>query len=157
MPTALLSALEEEGSTRSLYLDIAARTAEGPSEDELRLIPYRVSTLASGTLTLQRWLAEQPGIFPDVLWHPWVEVAPETARALELGDETPVWVVSSRGRYQALLKVFPGTAPGTVSAPYGLRHPDGQPANPLRLLDGATDPLTRLPNWSSTFVRLERA
>lgn len=157
MPAALLSALDQEGSALRPYLDIAAPTAEGSSEFELRLIPYRVSTLASGTMTLERWLAEQPGIFPDVLWHPWVEVAPETARMLGLSDDTLVWVVSPRGRYQAQLKVFPGTAPETLCAPYGLRHPDGQPANPLQLLDGSTDPITGLPSWSSTFVRLERA
>jgi anaerobic selenocysteine-containing dehydrogenase len=157
MPAALLSALDSSGSAPTPYLDIANGTGEGSTEFGLRLIPYRVSTLASGTLTLERWLAEQPGIFPDVLWHPWVEVAPETADALGLGDDSKVWIVSSRGRYRAHLKVSPGTAPGTVCAPYGLSHPDGEAANPLQLLDGSNDPLTELPNWSSTFVRLERA
>ncbi len=156
MPAALLSVLDSQGSAPRPYLDIANQTAEGSSEFGLRLIPYRVSTLASGTLNLERWLAEQPGIFPDVLWHPWVEVAPETAHALGLSDDTKVWVVSPRGRYRAHLKVSPGTAPETVCAPYGLRHPDGQAANPLQLLDGSNDPLTGLPSWSSTFVRLER-
>jgi anaerobic selenocysteine-containing dehydrogenase len=156
VPAVLLSALGSEGSGRRLYLDVATRTAEGSAELELRLLPYRVSTLASGTLALERWLAEQPGIFPDVLWHPWVEVAPETAEALGLSDDTLVWVATPRGRYRARLKVFPGAAPETVCAPYGLRQSDGQLANPLQLLDGSTDPLTGLPSWSSTFVRLER-
>ncbi|NIN71621.1 MAG: molybdopterin-dependent oxidoreductase [Gemmatimonadetes bacterium] len=157
MPAALLSALAEEGSELRPYLDVATQTAVDSTEFGLRLIPYRVSTLASGTLYLERWLAEQPGIFPDVLWHPWVEVAPETAHALGLSDDTLVWVVSPQGRYRARLKVFPGTAPETVCAPYGLRQPEGEPANPLRLLDSTNDPLTGLPSWSSTFVRLERA
>jgi anaerobic selenocysteine-containing dehydrogenase len=157
MPAALLSVLDREGSAPKPYLDLAVDTGEGPDEFGLRLIPYRVSTLASGTLTLERWLAEQPGIFPDVLWHPWVEVAPETAQALGLSDDTSVWVVSPRGRYRAHLKVSPGTAPETACAPYGLRQPDGQVANPLRLLDDSNDRLTGLPSWSSTFVRLERA
>ncbi|UCC81816.1 MAG: molybdopterin-dependent oxidoreductase [Gemmatimonadota bacterium] len=157
MPAKLLSALAEEGSELRPYLDVATQTAADSTEFSLRLIPYRVSTLASGTLSLERWLAEQPGIFPDVLWHPWVEVAPETAHALGLSDDTLVWVVAPRGRYRARLKVFPGTAPETVCAPYGLRQPDGEPANPLRLLDSTNDPLTGLPSWSSTFVRLEQA
>ncbi|UCC72929.1 MAG: molybdopterin-dependent oxidoreductase [Gemmatimonadota bacterium] len=156
MPAALFNALAEQGSALRPYLDVATPTAEGSREFGLRLIPYRVSTLASGTLSLERWLAEQPGIFPDVLWHPWVEVAPETAHTLGFSDDTLVWVVSPQGRYRARLKVFPGTAPETVCAPYGLRQPDGQPANPLQLLDGSNDPLTGLPSWSSTFVRLER-
>ncbi|UCF21320.1 MAG: molybdopterin-dependent oxidoreductase [Gemmatimonadota bacterium] len=158
MPAALLRVLDQAESVGALYLDIESEaTGERPEDHELRLLPYRVSTLASGTLALERWLAEQPGIFPDVLWHPWIEVAPETAGTLGLGDGTDVWVVSPRGRYRARLKVSPGTAPETACAPYGLRHPDGQIANPLQLLDGSSDPLTGLPSWSSTFIRLERA
>ncbi len=157
MPAALLHVLNQEGSARELYIDVAHRAGQTPAGFPLRLIPYRVSTLASGTLALERWLAEQPGIFPDVLWVPWVEVAPETARALDMGDDTDVWVVSQRGRYRARLKVSHGTAHGNVGAPYGLRHPDGTAASPLQLLDGSYDPLTGLASWLSTFVRLERA
>jgi anaerobic selenocysteine-containing dehydrogenase len=157
MPPALLHVLDQERAARRLYIDVA-NGAKVPSEDfRLRLIPYRVSTLASGTLSLERWLAEQPGIFPEALWHPWIEVAPKTAAALGLGADTLVWVVSPRDRYRAYLKVSPGTAPDCVCAPYGLRHPDGRVANPLRLLDGTNDRLTGLPSWCSTFVRLERA
>jgi anaerobic selenocysteine-containing dehydrogenase len=68
-----------------------------------------------------------------------------------------VWVVSARGRCRARLRLFLGAAPGQVNAPYGLKHPDGELANPLQLLDGATDSLTGLAAWYSTFVRLERA
>lgn len=157
MPPELLHVLDSQEPTLRPYIDIANETAEGSSDFELRLMPYRVSTLASGTLGLERWLAEQPGIFPDVLWHPWVEVAPETASTLGLSDDTTVWIISRRGRYRARLKVFPGTAPDTVCAPYGLRQPDGQVTNPLQLLDGSSDSLTGMPSWFSTFVRLEPA
>ncbi len=156
MPEELGRALEAEGRERRPYINVATEVA-ATEEYPLRLIPYRVSTLASGTLALERWLLEQPSIFPHILWAPWVEVHPEKARELGFGDGTMVWVVSARGRYRARLKVFPGTAPENVCAPYGLRHPEGELANPLALLDGSTDPLTGLPSWSSTFVRLERA
>ncbi|MBI1722333.1 MAG: molybdopterin-dependent oxidoreductase [Gemmatimonadetes bacterium] len=123
----------------------------------LRLNPYRMSTLASGTVGLAPWLAERPTTFPEVHWIPWVEVHPMTARELGLGDGAMVWVVSIRGRYLAQMKHFAGAARDVVNAPYGLRHPDGTLANPLQLLDGATDPLTDLASWCTTFVRLERA
>ncbi|MEK7837545.1 MAG: molybdopterin dinucleotide binding domain-containing protein, partial [candidate division NC10 bacterium] len=123
----------------------------------LRLSPYRLSTLASGTLELAPWLAERPTIFPDVHWIPWVEVHPVTARELGLDDGTMAWVVSLRGRYRAQVKHFAGTARDGLGAPYGLSHPSGESANPLQLLDGAVDPLTGLPSWCTTFVRLERA
>ncbi len=157
MPAELQTVLGKEGRGRRLYLDVALDEGEERGDYPLRLIPFRVSTLASGTLPLERWLAEQPTIFPNVLWEPWVEVHPETARAQGFSDGTKVWVVSARGRYRARLKVFPGTAPDNVCAPYGLRQPDGAPANPLQLLGESTDPLTGLLSWYSTFVRLERA
>ena len=102
-------------------------------------------------------MAEQPGLFPDVHWVPWVEVAPETASHAHLGDGQSVWVVSARGRYRARLKISHGIAHETVAAPYGLRHPDGELANPYTLLDGQSEPLTGVPSWSTTFVRLEPA
>ena len=157
LPRDLEHALTEVGSTSAPYIDVAMVDDEADDEFPLRLLPYRVSTLASGTLGLQRWLAERPGLFPEVHWGPWIEVAPATAEALGIADATPVWVISRQGRYRALLKRFPGTAPENVCAPYGLRHPDGELANPLALLDGTRDPLTGLPAWSTTFVRLERA
>ncbi len=157
MPAALLRVQDTQEGERQLYVDVRSDDDGAPDEFPLRLIPYRVSTLASGTLALEKWLVEQPVVFPDVLWVPWVEVSPVTARALGFGDGSMVWVVSPRGRYRARLKMFAGTAPENVCAPYGLRHPDGEQANPLRLLDGSVDALTGLPSWSSTFVRLERA
>jgi anaerobic selenocysteine-containing dehydrogenase len=157
MPAALLRALDSEGGTRRPYIDVATDAAMADDEFPLRLMPYRVSTLASGTLAFERWLVEQPGLFPEVLWAPWVDVAPATAAALGFADGTMVWVTSRRGRYRARLKVFPGTAPDNVCAPYRLPSPDGEVANPLRLLEPSSDPLTGLPSWFSTFVRLERA
>jgi anaerobic selenocysteine-containing dehydrogenase len=153
MPAALIRMLQSQDGGRELYV---FETTEAPEESRLRLLPYRVSTLASETIGLQKWIAEQPGTYPDIQWLPWITIAPASARTLGLEDETMVWVVSERGRYRALLKHSVGTAPGTVCAPYGLKHPDGTPANPLALLDGSADPLTGIPSWNTTFVRLER-
>jgi len=157
MPDALREALAAEGRSRAPYRLATSPGAIPPVEFPLRLLPYRVSTLASGTLGLQPWLAEAPTILPELHWLPWVEVHPRTAEALGIDDGAMVWVVSARNRYRARLKAFPGTAPENLNAPYGLRHPDGQLANPLQLLDGSTDPLTGITSWFSTFVRLERA
>jgi anaerobic selenocysteine-containing dehydrogenase len=157
MPEELLQALEEQGSAGAPYSRVARTSSAAELEFPLLLIPYRLFTLASGTLTLEPWLAEQPAVFPEVFWGPWVEVNPETAETLGLADHTMVWVVSARGRYRARLKVFPGTARENVCAPYRLRHPDGEVANPRRLLDNSRDRLTGLASWYTTRVRLERA
>ena len=162
MPDSLLRVLRAEGKDRQPYTALQASTtpaaaAAAPLPFPLRLVPYRMSTLSSGTIHLEPWLAEQPSLTLDVHWLPWIEVHPATAATLGLGDGTMVWVVSARGRYRARLRLFLGTAPGQVNAPYGLKHPGGELANPLQLLDGATDSLTGLAAWYSTFVRLERA
>ncbi len=157
LPPALLEALDSEGRSRRPYLETTTDYEHDEEEFPLRLVPYRVSTLASGTLGLERWMAEVPGLFPDIHWDPWIEVNPETAHALGLDDRTMVWVVSARARYRARLRVFPGTGPDNVGAPYGLRHPDGELASPLQVLAGSADPLTGLPSWHSTRVRLEQA
>ncbi|MEN8145635.1 MAG: molybdopterin-dependent oxidoreductase [Gemmatimonadota bacterium] len=155
MPAALLRAVGGEG--RRPYIDLVTRDAVPTDDFPLRLIPHRVSTLSSGTLGLQRWMAEQPGILPATQWEPWIQVHPETAHELGFGERDLVWVVSARGRYRARVSEFHGTAPDNVCVPYGLRHPDGELANPLQILDGWSDPLTGLPSWTTTFVRLERA
>jgi len=154
MPAAVQEAVSAPGRT---YPPAPLPSPAAPAEFPLRLVPYRISTLASGTLSLEPWLAEQPTILPDVHWVPWVEVHPATARSLGIEDGALVRVVSARGGYRARLKVFPGTAPENLHAPYGLRHPDGELANPLQLLNGSTDPLTGIACWFSTFVRVERA
>jgi anaerobic selenocysteine-containing dehydrogenase len=149
--------LDARGSEANPYADVGP--GDGSSDDEYpyRLLPYRFSTLSSGSARLQRWMVEKPTIFPDVHYDPWVEVNPSTVRELGLTDGDYVWVVSRRGRYRARLKAFPGTAPENICAPYGLKHPDGELASPLQILDGAEDPLTGVTSWSSTAVRLDQA
>ncbi len=155
MPEGVEEALTESGRDRAPYVELFGDHTPAPTNFPLRLMPYRLSTLSSGTLALEPWLAEAPGLFPESLWYPWVEVHPDTARELGLKEDAMVWLSSSRGRIKARLKVFPGTAPANVCVPYRLRHPDGEWVNPLRLLDAPNDPLTGLVPWSTTFVRLD--
>jgi anaerobic selenocysteine-containing dehydrogenase len=161
LPESLRRATAALGAGHEPYTTSTAQTAPPPVSATYpqRLMPYRISTLASGTIGLEPWLAEQPTLFPDVHWVPWVEVHPTTAAQLGLADATDVRVTSARGHYRARLRVFPGTPVGHVVAPYGLRHPgpEGELANPFQLLDGTTDPLTGLEAWDGSFVRLERA
>jgi anaerobic selenocysteine-containing dehydrogenase len=157
IPNVVVQAIEAESDGLRLYGHGQRDGDRGDKSFPFRLLPYRVSTLASDTLGLERWMAEQPSVLPDTQWRPWVAIAPVTAQMLELTDGTAVHVVSRRGRYRARVSVSPGVAPLTVSAPYGLRHPDGEAANPLRLLEVSSDPLTGIPSWFTTFVRLEQA
>ncbi len=160
LPAALRRAAAALGAGHEPYTAFhSTAEAAGSAQYPQRLMPYRVSTLASGSIGLEPWLAEQPTLFPNVHWVPWVEVHPATAAQLGLADGTEVWVTSARSRYRARLTVFPGTPAGHVVAPYGLRQPgpSRELANPFQLLDGTSDPFTGLEAWDGTFVRLERA
>ena len=157
MPAQVLGRLDREQQPAGLYRFTPGEDPIPTAEFPLHLNPYRVSTLSSGTIALAPWLMERPVVFPDVHWVPWIEVHPLTAHTQGLADGDLVSVISGRGRYRARLKHFPGAARDVVNAPYGLKHPDGSLANPLQLLDGRTDPLTDLPSWCTTAVRLERA
>jgi len=157
LPPKLVQALAAEGRGRRLYARPGEPEPQPAADFPLRLVPYRVAGIASGGVSLQPWLWEQPTVLPDQHWVPWVELHPATADALGLADRAMAWVISPRARYRARIKIFPGVAKENVNAPYGLRHPSGEPANPLQLLDGGGDPLTGLSAWFTTFVRLEPA
>jgi anaerobic selenocysteine-containing dehydrogenase len=135
----------------------AAETAE---EYRLKLVPYRVMTLASGTTSLAPWLLENLGPLTGSSWEVWVEVNPETGHELGLTNGQKVRVSSSRGGFTAQLRFFAGAQPGVVNAPYGLHSAvEGwetlEPANPLAAVGDRRDPITGLPDWYSTQVRID--
>jgi anaerobic selenocysteine-containing dehydrogenase len=157
MPGELLDVMSAIGLGGRIYDQVFDDDAPPTEEFPYRLIPYKLSTLNSGTLSLERWVAETPGLFPGGTWYPWVEVNPAIAQSLGLDENAMVWVISEKARIRARLKLFSGTAPGNVCVPYGLQHPNGELANPLQLLTANGDPLTGSSPWATSFVRLEPA
>jgi anaerobic selenocysteine-containing dehydrogenase len=126
----------------------------------LRLIPYRVMTLASGTTTLSPWLLENLGPLTGSAWEAWIEIDPETGLELGLVTGQRVRVLSRRGEFTARLRFFAGAQPGVINVPYGLHsavdgwEPLGR-VNPLAAVGNRRDPITGLPDWYSTRVRIE--
>jgi len=142
------------------------RAAGEPDEDEtvnghrLTLVPYRLMTLASGTTSLTPWLLENLGPLTGSSWRPWIEINPETGRELGLTTGQKVRVRSSRGEFTAELRFFAGAQPGAVNVPYGLHSAvDGweplERMNPLAAVGDRRDPITGLPDWYSTRVRID--
>jgi anaerobic selenocysteine-containing dehydrogenase len=129
------------------------------AEFPLRLVPYRVMTLASGGTALMPWLLENLGVLTHSAWETWAEVHPETAERMKLRSGQRVRVESSEGSFEATLRVFVGAQPGVLNVPYGLHTSVdgwGKPrgANPLAAVGSRVDPATKLPDWYSTQVRL---
>jgi menaquinone reductase, molybdopterin-binding-like subunit len=125
----------------------------------LRLVPFRVMTLASGGTTLMPWLLEHLGVLTGHAWETWAEINPSTARGLGLRMGQRVRVESLHGAFDATLRLFDGAQPGVVNVPYGLQsHVTGwgvsRGANPLVVIGDAADAASGLPDWYSTSVRL---
>jgi len=134
-----------------------------PTSDEagytLRLIPYRVMTFSSGGTTLTPWLMENLGLMTGNAWETWIELNPSTAQEAGLKEGQIVSVESKVGQFRSRVRLFAGTQPGAVNVPYGLHTKiegwgaiDG--SNPLRATGNRIDPVTGLPDWYSTLVRL---
>jgi formate dehydrogenase alpha subunit len=81
-----------------------------------------------------------------------VEVNPKDAERLGIADGEPIYVVSRRGRIRARAWVTERTPEGVVYAPF---HFAEAPANRLTL--DALDPISRIPEYKVSAVRLEKA
>jgi anaerobic selenocysteine-containing dehydrogenase len=128
----------------------------------LRLVPYRVMTLASGGTALTPWLLESLGVMTGDAWETWAEINPETGHELGLTSGQHVRVESEAGSFQARLRFFPGAQPGALNVPYGLHTSvEGwgacRGANPVAAVGNRRDPSTGLPDWHSTWVRVAPA
>ncbi len=147
------------------FLPATAEPSEMPAGDKtfpLRLVPFRVLTLASGGTPLMPWLLEHVGVLAGNAWETWAELNPETARELGLHSGQRVRVESERGAFEATVRVFAGAQPGVVNVPYGLHTRvrgwgEVPAANPLVAVGPAQDMVAGLPDWYSTRVRLTPA
>jgi len=134
--------------------------AEANGEFPLQLHPYRLMTLASGGTTVFPWLLDSLGPVGGDAWEGWIEINPQTASDLGLHDGQRVKTISAQGSFETRLRLYAGTQPGLVNAPYGLHHAVSgwgvlEPFNPLAAVGTRRDPTSGLPDWYSTRVRLE--
>jgi anaerobic selenocysteine-containing dehydrogenase len=135
------------------------KAGEPDANHPLRLLPYRVMTLASGSTPLMPFLLENLGVLTGDAWETWAEINPETGRTLGLRSGQRVRIQSEAGDFTAHLTFYAGAQPGVVNVPYGLHtavdgwgRADG--ANPLRAVGDRRDSTTGLPDWYSTWVRV---
>ena len=143
-------------------LPVVAPQFEGNPE----IYPFHLHLYPSLTLTDGRganlpWLQETPDPMTTASWQTWVELNPETARSLGVGDNDVVRVSSPVGKLEAPVVVYPGVRPDVVAIPIGQGHMDyGRYAerrgrNPLALVVAITDPDTGALAWGATRVRVE--
>lgn len=129
-------------------------------DGELTLVPFRPLTARGRLGVLSPMVMEMFGYSVLSGWHTWVELAPETAGALDLNDGDRVAVQSDRAKIEAIVKVRHGNLPGVAHIPLGLGHravsskANGMGANPVDLVLSVPDALAGRLALTSTRVSL---
>src|SRR3990172_5611610 len=132
-----------------------------PEEYPFHLHLYSSIALTDGRGANQPWLQETPDPMTTVQWGMWVELNPQTAESLGVGDDDIVLVESPYSALEVSVVIYPGIRPDVVAIPIGQGHQDyGRFAqavtgnNPLGLLAPVTDPDADSLAWGATRVRL---
>jgi molybdopterin-containing oxidoreductase family iron-sulfur binding subunit len=126
---------------------------------EYVLTPYPHGMLYDGRGANKPWLLENGDPVTKITWHSWVEVHPDTARALDVRNGEVLRITSPHGSLEAPVYVYPGVHPGVVAMPLGLGHTAygefarGRGVNPLDLVAAPSGPF--LP-YTSTRVSLAK-
>ncbi len=92
------------------------------------------------------WIQELPDPMTQITWDGWIEIHPETARALEIQKGDILLIRSPYGSLEGPAYPIYTVPPGLLALPLGQghwnygRYADGHPANPLLLFSPAVDP-----------------
>ncbi len=133
-----------------------------PAQYPFYLLPFASQAFLDGSLAHLPWLQEMPDPLSTAMWSTWVEVNPQTAARLGIGDGDIVEIASGHGNLQAPAVLSPGTAPDVIAMPVGqghetfTRYASGRGANPVKLLAPALEPETGALAWASTRVKVSR-
>jgi anaerobic selenocysteine-containing dehydrogenase len=143
-------------------LPLAEPAFEGdPEAYPFYLYPYPSPAMTDGRGANQPWLQEVPDPMTTARWGTWVELNPETARSLGVGDDDVVRVESPHGALEVPVVVYPGIRPDVVAIPVGQGHDDyGRFAaqrgrNPISLIAPVVQAETGALAWGATRVRLQ--
>jgi anaerobic selenocysteine-containing dehydrogenase len=126
------------------------------------LYPYLSGLLSDGRGASLPWLQGSPDPMTTLSWQTWVELAPETAQRLGVGDGDIVRVSSPYGDLEAPVYVYPAIRPDTVAMPIGQGHTDSgryardRGSNPMRLIGTEADATGSNLAWATVRVKLTR-
>lgn len=117
---------------------------------------YMSDFLSDGRGANQPWLQGSPDPMTTVAWQTWVEIHPQTAQKLGVGDGDVVRIASPAGQIEAPVYVYPAIRPDTVAVPIGQGHSDygryarNRGSNPLTLVGAMGDSLA----WATMRVKI---
>lgn len=109
------------------------------------------------------YLQDLSGLYTGQKWHSWVEINPEAAEKLDIGDGDWVWLESPSAKLRFRARLTVGAMPGVASIPLGLGHEasgrwaKGIGENAARLMTSHSEPFTGDPLLHKTRVRIYKA
>jgi anaerobic selenocysteine-containing dehydrogenase len=124
------------------------------------LHPYLSGLLGDGRGASQPWLQGSPDPMTTLSWQTWVELAPQTAQKLGVGDGDIVRVTSPHGELEAPVYIYPAIRPDTVAIPVGQGHTDcgryarDRGSNLMRLIGRETDTTGSCLAWAAVRVKI---
>lgn len=133
---------------------------ESRADRSLTLLLFEPLAVAGGDGADLPFLQEILDPLHDERWGTWVELHPDTARALGVRDRASVRVLSSHGWIEARAQVSTRVVPGVAAIPLGLGRrsartmDQGRGSNPFRLLSPPHEPLTMIPDPEGMLVRI---
>lgn len=149
------------GKPSALAKTVAAQFDGDPSQFPLHLLPFPSQMLYDGSLAHLPWLQEAPDPMSTAMWGSWVEINPQTAQKLGIGQSDLVEVASQHGTLRAPALLSPGVAPDAVAMPIGQGHEQftrfarARGANPIAILAPVTTENGALA-WGATRVKVSK-
>jgi anaerobic selenocysteine-containing dehydrogenase len=125
-------------------------------------LPYASQAFLDGSLSHLPWLQEMPDPISTAMWSVWVEINPQTAGRLGIGDGDVVEIGSAHGTVRAPALHSPGIAPDVLAMPVGqghetfTRYASGRGSNPLKVLGPSIEQETGALAWAATRVKITR-
>jgi anaerobic selenocysteine-containing dehydrogenase len=125
-------------------------------------LPFPSQAFYDGSSSHLPWLQEMPDPMSTAMWSVWVEINPQTAGRLGIGDGDIVEIASAHGTVRAPAVHTPGIAPDVLAMPVGqghetfTRYASGRGSNPVKVLGPSVVPQTSALAWASTRVKVTR-
>ena len=136
---------------------------DGPeSQYPFHFLPFSSQAFLDGSTAHLPWLQEMPDPMSTAMWSTWVEINPQTAAKLGVGDADMVEIASAHGSIHAPVVISPGIAPDVIAMPTGqghetfTRYASRRGSNPVNVLAPVVEPETGALAWAATRVKVTR-
>jgi anaerobic selenocysteine-containing dehydrogenase/Fe-S-cluster-containing dehydrogenase component len=135
---------------------------DGGAAEAFHLLPFPSLVHYDGRGANRPWLQELPDPVTEIVWDSWLEIHPEAAKRMGIGDGDVIAVTSPHGALELPAHLHDGLHLDTVAIPIGQghsaygRYAEGRGANPLVLLSPDPEEVSGGLAWSATKVTLRK-